>query len=60
MAGTRTNCELDHARPAKAVVRVQVKSSRVGSAGRAMLRDLVLCAAHAKELRRMGIDLVQP
>ncbi len=51
-------CDLTHQRSTKAVIRMQVKSSRWGSPGRAMFRDLNICAAHAREFGKLGIDLV--
>ena len=51
-------CELEHTRPAKAVVRVIVKSSRIGTAGRAIVRETSLCRSHAEELRRLGFEIV--
>jgi hypothetical protein len=58
MARSNHPCDLDHSRAARAVVRVQVKSSRLGKPGHPMLRDLFLCSGHARQLREMGIELV--
>jgi hypothetical protein len=54
----QTVCDLDHDRDRPAVVHVVVRSTRVGRPGRPMVRDLMLCAAHAKQLRQIGVDLV--
>jgi hypothetical protein len=54
----RQRCDLDHARARIAVVRVQVKSTRLGRAGHPMTRELALCAAHARRLRELGVDIV--
>jgi hypothetical protein len=48
--------EHDRARPA--VVRVQVKSTRIGRPGHPMVRERSLCLAHAKQLRELGFDVV--
>jgi hypothetical protein len=37
---------------------VQVKSNRIDKPGHPMTRDLALCAGHARELRSIGIELV--
>src|SRR3954469_24420716 len=55
---TETLCDLEHGRNRQAVVHVVVRSSRVGRPGRPMERDLLLCAAHARELRELGIDVI--
>jgi hypothetical protein len=41
-------------------VRVVVRSSRVGHPGHPMVRDLMLCASHARQLRQLGVELVTP
>ena len=51
-------CDLPHARTTRAVIRVQVKSNRIDKPGHPMTRDLSLCAGHARELRSIGIELV--
>lgn len=51
-------CSFEHPRSVPAVVRVWVKSARVGKPGHPQSRELALCAKHATELRRLGIDLV--
>jgi hypothetical protein len=51
-------CDLPHGRAARAVVRVQVKSNRIDKPGHPMTRDLSLCPGHARELRHIGIELV--
>jgi hypothetical protein len=53
-----THCDLDHERPRAAIVRVQLKSTRVGKPGHPMTRELALCATHARELRALGLDVV--
>lgn len=51
-------CDLDHSRPAKAAVRLEVKSTRAGRPGHPMVRVIAVCARHARELRDFGLDLV--
>jgi hypothetical protein len=53
------HCDLGHQRAVAAVVRVVVKSMRVGKPGHPMTRELALCAAHARELRDFGVDVVR-
>ena len=52
------NCELEHARQAKAVIRVIVKSTHADRPGRPMIRDHYLCRVHARDLRDLGFDVV--
>jgi hypothetical protein len=51
-------CDLAHDRARPAVVRIVVKSSRVGHPGHPMVRDLMLCATHAQQLRHLGIEVM--
>lgn len=53
------NCDLDHQRSARAVVTLQIKSTRTGRPGHPMLRVLSVCAKHARQLRDLGIELVE-
>ncbi|HET9722608.1 MAG TPA: hypothetical protein VFR44_02055 [Actinomycetota bacterium] len=53
------NCDLVHQRSARAVVTLQVKSTRTGKPGHPMVRVVSVCAKHARELRELGIDLVE-
>jgi hypothetical protein len=53
-----TYCTFEHRRSVPAVVRVWVKSAKVGKPGHPMSRELRLCARHATELRRLGVELV--
>ncbi len=53
-----SHCDLDHARPRLAVVRVQVKSTRARRPGHPMIRELSLCGSHARQLREFGIEIV--
>ncbi|MGZ4242642.1 MAG: hypothetical protein ACXVQ7_13660 [Actinomycetota bacterium] len=58
MSTTTMECDLQHDRPRAAVVRVQVKSTRVGRPGRPMIRELAVCKMHAQQLRTFGIEVV--
>jgi hypothetical protein len=51
-------CDLEHDRQVRAVVKVELKSTRAGRPGHPMIRVTALCAAHAKELRKFGLELV--
>lgn len=54
----KLECDFDHDRPRTASVRVQIKSTRINRAGHPMIRELLLCSTHARELRNMGLELV--
>ncbi len=51
-------CDLEHARAKRAVVRVVVRSNRVDRPGHPMVRSVMLCAAHARQLRQLGIEVI--
>jgi hypothetical protein len=53
------NCDLDHPRAARAVVTLQIKSTRTGKPGHPMVRVVSVCARHARQLRDLGIELVE-
>jgi hypothetical protein len=58
--GNSRYCEANHARTTPATVKVVVKTSRIGSAGRAMVRERDLCRRHAAELMSLGFEVVGP
>jgi hypothetical protein len=58
VVGNRPSCDMEHERARRAVVRVQVKSTRVGKQGHPMTREYLLCAGHARELRVFGFEVV--
>jgi hypothetical protein len=58
VAKDRLKCDLPHDRPRVAAVRVEIKSTRAGRPGHPMVRSAALCAAHARQLRDMGLELV--
>ena len=39
-------------------MRVIVKSSHIGRAGRALVREKALCRGHAEQLRELGFEVV--
>ena len=57
---TPNPCDLEHARAVPARIRVRVASTRLGRAGRPLVRDLKVCSAHAAALRRLGVEVVKP
>jgi hypothetical protein len=59
MLNHNSHCDLDHVRPRPAVVRVQIKSTRARRPGHPMVRDLALCSSHARQLRELGIEIVE-
>lgn len=52
------HCDLMHRRPTRAVLRLRVKSTRAGRPGHPLVREYWLCAAHARELRRLGLEVI--
>ena len=58
MAKSKLKCDLPHDRPRVAAVRLEIKSTRAGRPGHPMVRSAALCAAHARQLREMGLELV--
>lgn len=56
----RLTCDLAHERAVPAVVRLEIKSTRAGKPGHPMVRVTAVCATHARELRRLGLQLVEP
>jgi hypothetical protein len=60
VAKRKLECDLDHDRPRAAAVRLEIKSTRASKPGHPMVRTAALCAAHARELREMGLEIVGP
>jgi hypothetical protein len=52
-------CDFKHERRARAVVKLEIKSTRAGRPGHPMIRVVAVCAAHTRELRRLGLELVE-
>ncbi len=55
----KLTCDLEHERRVPAVVKLEIKSTRAGRPGHPMIRMTAVCSAHAKELRRLGLELVE-
>lgn len=51
-------CDLVHERTVPAAIRLEIKSTRAGRPGHPMVRVMAVCATHARELRRLGVQLV--
>ena len=56
----RLTCDLAHDRTVPAVVKLEIKSTRASKPGHPMVRVTAVCATHARELRRLGLQLVEP
>lgn len=55
----KLTCDLDHARRVPAALKLEIKSTRAGKAGHPMVRVAAVCAAHARKLRKLGLELVE-
>jgi hypothetical protein len=55
----KLTCDLEHTRAVPASVKLELKSTRAGRPGHPMTRVVAVCASHARELRRLGLELVQ-
>ena len=53
-------CDFEHQRTVPAVVKLAIKSTRARKPGHPMIRVTAVCATHARELRRLGLQLVEP
>lgn len=58
--GKKLMCDFAHTRTVPAVIRLEVKSTRAGKPGHPMIRVVGVCETHARELRRFGLQLVEP
>ena len=52
-------CDLEHDRRVPATVKLEIKSTRAGKPGHPMIRVAALCAAHARALRKLGLEVVE-
>lgn len=52
-------CDLQHAKAVRAAVKLEIKSTRAGKPGHPMVRVAAVCASHARELRKLGLELVE-
>ena len=55
----KLTCDLEHERSVRAAVKLEIKSTRAGRPGHPMIRVTAICAAHARELRRLGLELIE-
>ena len=53
-------CDLAHERTVRAAIKLEIKSTRATKPGHPMIRVTAVCATHARELRRLGLQLVEP
>jgi hypothetical protein len=53
-------CDLAHQKSVPAAIRLEIKSTRASRPGHPMVRVTGVCATHARELRRFGLQLVGP
>jgi hypothetical protein len=53
-------CDFEHQRAVPAVVKLEIKSTRASKPGHPMIRVTAVCATDARELRRLGLQLVEP
>jgi hypothetical protein len=51
-------CDLTHERAIPASIKLETRSTRAGKPGHPMIRVIAVCATHARELRRLGLQLV--
>jgi hypothetical protein len=42
-----------------ATVRLEIKSTRAGKPGHPMIRVISVCRSHARQLERLGLEMVQ-
>jgi hypothetical protein len=55
---TRVLCDLEHDRAPAAALRIVITSNRVDRPGRPMIRELMVCPAHARQLRQLGFEVI--
>jgi hypothetical protein len=59
LVADKLTCDLKHKREVRAVVKLEIKSTRAGKAGHPMIRMAAVCATHARALRELGLELVE-
>jgi hypothetical protein len=59
LAKSKLECDLEHDRSRAATVRIEIKSTRATKPGHPMIRTAAICAAHVRQLREMGLELVR-
>lgn len=55
----KLTCDLEHTRAVPATVKLELKSTRAGKPGHPMIRVIAVCTSHARQLRRLGLEVVQ-
>jgi hypothetical protein len=55
----KPTCDLEHTRAVPASVKLEIKSTRAGKPGHPMVRVFAVCPSHARQLRKLGLELVQ-
>jgi hypothetical protein len=58
LVADKLSCDLEHERAVQATLKLEIKSIRVGRPGRPMVRAVAVCAAHARELRKLGLEVI--
>lgn len=53
-------CDFEHQRAVPAIVKLEIKSTRASKPGHPMIRVNAVCTTQARELRRLGLQLVEP
>jgi hypothetical protein len=53
-------CDFEHDRTVPAVVKLEIRSTRASKPGHPMIRVTAVCATQARELRRLGLQFVEP
>ncbi|MCA1706466.1 MAG: hypothetical protein LC808_25660 [Actinobacteria bacterium] len=51
-------CDLDHGRAVPASLMLEIKSRHAGKPGRPKMRVAAVCAAHARQLQKLGLGLL--
>jgi hypothetical protein len=57
--GAKLYCDLVHQKAVPAAVKLEIKSTRAGKPGHPMIRVAAVCGAHARELRKLGLELIE-
>ena len=55
----KPKCDLVHRKAVPAAVKLEIKSTRAGKPGHPMIRVATVCASHARELRKLGLELIE-
>jgi hypothetical protein len=55
----KLKCDLVHRKVVPAAVKLEIKSTRAGKPGHPMVRVAAVCVSHARELRKLGLELIE-